>query len=103
MWHNAVTMTLERRPETLTPPFLQAARLAGAMERDLHYTVDEKQKSVLITEEGYEAAEDVLQARAPLINSLCAPAGAAPGTGILWHLRRPSRSRSLRCCCIGDG
>ena len=34
------------------------------MERDLHYTVDEKQKSVLITEEGYEAAEDVLQVRA---------------------------------------
>jgi preprotein translocase subunit SecA len=41
--------------------YQQAAQLAEAMERDLHYTVDEKQKSILITEEGYEAAEDVLQ------------------------------------------
>ena len=41
--------------------YQQAAQLAEAMERDLHYTVDEKQKSILLTEEGYEAAEDVLQ------------------------------------------
>ena len=27
----------------------------------MHYTVDEKQRNVLLTEEGYEAAEDVLQ------------------------------------------
>ncbi len=27
----------------------------------MHYTVDEKQKSVLLTEDGYEAVEDVLQ------------------------------------------
>lgn len=31
------------------------------MLRDTHYTVDEKQKSILITEEGYEAAEEVLE------------------------------------------
>ena len=31
------------------------------MQRDLHYTIDEKQKAVLITDDGYEAAEDVLQ------------------------------------------
>ena len=41
--------------------YMQAAQLADALERDFHYTVDEKQKSILITEEGYEAAEDVLQ------------------------------------------
>ena len=46
--------------------YQQAAQLAEAMERNLHYTVDEKQKSILITEEGYEAAEDVLQVRHPL-------------------------------------
>lgn len=43
--------------------YQHAAQLAEAMERDLHYTVDEKQKSILLTEEGYEAAEDVLQVR----------------------------------------
>lgn len=41
----------------------QAAQLAGALQRDFHYTVDEKQRSILLTEDGYEAAEDVLQAR----------------------------------------
>ena len=50
--------------EQSSEKYKQAARLAEAMERNLHYTVDEKQKSVLITEEGYEAAEDVLQVHA---------------------------------------
>ena len=45
--------------------YMQAAQLADALERDFHYTVDEKQKSILITEEGYEAAEDVLQVAFP--------------------------------------
>lgn len=36
-------------------------KLAAALERDYHYTVDEKQKNVLLTEDGYEAAEQVLQ------------------------------------------
>lgn len=49
--------------EKSSEKYRQAARLAGALERDLHYTVDEKQKSILITEEGYEAAEDVLQVK----------------------------------------
>ena len=39
----------------------QAAKIAEALTRDVHYTVDEKQKSVLLTEDGYEAVEDVLQ------------------------------------------
>ena len=56
------------------------------MERDLHYTVDEKQKSVLITEEGYEAAEDVLQVCAAQPSSLLMPDAAAAGTGrVLFH------------------
>lgn len=56
------------RPCLLTAPLpasrpapVQAAKIAGALARDLHYTVDEKQRNVLLTEEGYEAAEDVLQ------------------------------------------
>jgi preprotein translocase subunit SecA len=43
-----------------TPP-PQAAKIADALARDVHYTVDEKQKNVLLTEDGYEAVEDVLQ------------------------------------------
>lgn len=42
---------------------MQAAKLAGALAKAVHYTVDEKQRNVLLTEEGYEAAEDVLQVR----------------------------------------
>ena len=45
---------------------VQAAKIAEALGRDTHYTVDEKQKNVLLTEEGYEAAEDVLAVRWPL-------------------------------------
>lgn len=41
--------------------YIQAAKIADAFEKDYHYKVDEKQKSVLLTEEGYEAAEDLLQ------------------------------------------
>src|SRR6056300_787050 len=41
--------------------YIQAAKIADAFERDFHYKVDEKQKSVLLSEEGYEAAEDLLQ------------------------------------------
>ena len=35
--------------------------MADALSCELHYTVDEKQKAVLITDDGYEAAEDVLE------------------------------------------
>ncbi|XP_042515546.1 protein translocase subunit SecA, chloroplastic [Macadamia integrifolia] len=40
--------------------YYKAAKIAAAFERDLHYTVDEKQKSVLLTEQGYEDAEEIL-------------------------------------------
>jgi len=41
----------------------KASKIADALTRDVHYTVDEKQKSVLLTEDGYEAVEDVLQVK----------------------------------------
>ena len=41
--------------------YYKAARLAEVLQPGEHYTVDEKQKSVLMTEDGYEAAEDVLE------------------------------------------
>jgi preprotein translocase subunit SecA len=31
---------------------MKAAKIADALSRDVHYTVDEKQKSVLLTEDG---------------------------------------------------
>lgn len=40
--------------------YYKAAKIASAFERDLHYTVDEKQKTVLLTEQGYEDAEEIL-------------------------------------------
>ncbi|KAJ9696830.1 hypothetical protein PVL29_008840 [Vitis rotundifolia] len=40
--------------------YYKAAKIALAFERDLHYTVDEKQKTVLLTEQGYEDAEEIL-------------------------------------------
>ena len=72
---------------------MQAARLAGAMERDLHYTVDEKQKSVLITEEGYEAAEDVLQVCAAQRSSWCMPLPQGQDEGFPRRFLAPSLRR----------
>ncbi|GJP35744.1 hypothetical protein CLOM_g20273 [Closterium sp. NIES-68] len=43
--------------------YYKAAKLANAFVRDVHYTVDEKQKAVLLTEEGYEEAETLLGVR----------------------------------------
>jgi preprotein translocase subunit SecA len=40
--------------------YLQSAKIADAFEKDFHYKVDEKQKSILLSEEGYEAAEELL-------------------------------------------
>lgn len=41
--------------------YIKACKIGAALVKDVHYTVDEKQRNVLLTEEGYEAAEDVLQ------------------------------------------
>lgn len=43
--------------------YYKAAKIAAAFERDLHYTVDEKQKSVLLTEQGYEDAEEIVDVK----------------------------------------
>ncbi|KAG0466706.1 hypothetical protein HPP92_018286 [Vanilla planifolia] len=40
--------------------YYKAAKIATAFERDIHYTVDEKQKTVLLTEQGYEDSEEIL-------------------------------------------
>ena len=67
------------------------------MERDLHYTVDEKQKSVLITEEGYEAAEDVLQvcaAAQPGSRYMLLHQGQQEGIVQDWHFLAPSLRRN---------
>lgn len=51
--------------------YYKAAKLADALVKDEHYTVDEKQKSVLMTEDGYEAAEDVLEVRSSIQCATC--------------------------------
>ncbi|CAN6467050.1 unnamed protein product [Victoria cruziana] len=43
--------------------YYKAAKIAAAFERDLHYTVDEKQKTILLTEQGYEDAEVILDVK----------------------------------------
>ncbi|KAI3506528.1 hypothetical protein L1887_21087 [Cichorium endivia] len=43
--------------------YYKAAKIASAFERDIHYTVDEKQKNVLLTEQGYADAEEILQVK----------------------------------------
>ena len=46
--------------EAASDRYVKAAKIAEAFALDVHYTVDEKQKSVLLTEEGFEAAEEIL-------------------------------------------
>jgi preprotein translocase subunit SecA len=43
--------------------YKRATQLADGLQRDYHYTVDEKQKGILLTEEGYEVSEDILQVK----------------------------------------
>ncbi|MCD7457721.1 Protein translocase subunit SA1, chloroplastic [Datura stramonium] len=43
--------------------YYKAAKVAAAFERDIHYTVDEKQKNVLLTEQGYADAEEILDVK----------------------------------------
>ncbi|XP_010679492.1 protein translocase subunit SecA, chloroplastic isoform X1 [Beta vulgaris subsp. vulgaris] len=40
--------------------YYKAAKIAAAFEQDVHYTVDEKQKTVLLMEQGYQDAEEIL-------------------------------------------
>lgn len=41
--------------------YYKAAKIASAFERDIHYTVDEKQKTVLLSEQGYQDCEEILE------------------------------------------
>lgn len=43
--------------------YYKAAKIATAFERDIHYTVDEKQKTVLLTEQGYGDTEEILDVK----------------------------------------
>ncbi|ONI14694.1 hypothetical protein PRUPE_3G002700 [Prunus persica] len=40
--------------------YYKAAKIAAVFEQEIHYTVDEKQKTVLLTEQGYEDSEEIL-------------------------------------------
>ncbi|MGG6265684.1 preprotein translocase subunit SecA [Leptolyngbya sp. AN03gr2] len=46
--------------ERPTEKYLQAAGVARALKRDDHYEVDEKQRNILLTDEGFIAAEQFL-------------------------------------------
>lgn len=56
-----VSVALPGTAEKPSEKYIKAAKLASALAPKVHYTVDEKQKSILITDDGYEAAEDVLE------------------------------------------
>lgn len=43
--------------------YYKATKIASAFERDIHYTVDEKQKTILLTEQGYADAEEILDVK----------------------------------------
>ncbi|MBR8836672.1 MAG: preprotein translocase subunit SecA [Stigonema ocellatum SAG 48.90 = DSM 106950] len=46
--------------ERPTEKYLQAAQIATALKKDEHYEVDEKARNVLLTDEGFAEAEDLL-------------------------------------------
>lgn len=46
--------------ERPTEKYLQASEIAAQLEPEVHYEVDEKQRNVLMTDEGFEKAEQLL-------------------------------------------
>ncbi|KAJ9543134.1 hypothetical protein OSB04_022841 [Centaurea solstitialis] len=56
-------LAMERPAEKPSEQYYKAAKIAAAFERDIHYTVDEKQKNVLLTEQGYADAEEILEVK----------------------------------------
>eukprot|EP00873_Tetraselmis_striata_P021503 jgi/Tetstr1/441767/TSEL_003131.t1 len=54
-------LIISGQAEAPGPKYYKAAKIAAAFAKDVHYTVDEKQKNAVLTEDGYEAAEDILQ------------------------------------------
>ncbi|WP_439566380.1 DEAD/DEAH box helicase, partial [Gloeocapsopsis crepidinum] len=49
--------------ERPTEKYLQAAQVAGALQKEEHYEVDEKAHNVILTDEGFAAAEEMLQVK----------------------------------------
>ncbi len=47
--------------ERPTEKYLGAAQIALQLEKEKHYEVDEKQRNIILTDEGFEAAEKLLQ------------------------------------------
>lgn len=47
--------------ERPTEKYLRAAAIANALQRDEHYEVDEKQRNILLTDEGFIEAEKLLE------------------------------------------
>ena len=45
-------VTLAPPPARPSDKYYKAAKIADALTKDVHYTVDEKQRSVLLTEDG---------------------------------------------------
>uniref|UniRef100_A0A061SHA1 Protein translocase subunit SecA n=1 Tax=Tetraselmis sp. GSL018 TaxID=582737 RepID=A0A061SHA1_9CHLO len=54
-------LIISGQAEAPSVKYYKAAKIADAFVRDVHYTVEEKQKNIILTEDGYEAAEDILQ------------------------------------------
>lgn len=76
--------------------YSKACRLAAALVKGVHYTVDEKQRSVLLTEDGYEAAEDVLQ-----VGGL--EGGVRRGEGVIAGWRDPGFRRGAVSWRVDSG
>jgi preprotein translocase subunit SecA len=49
--------------ERPTEKYLQAAQVAAALQKEEHYEVDEKAHNVILTDEGFAAAEEMLQVK----------------------------------------
>lgn len=45
-------LIISGQAEKPSEKYIKAGKLAGALARDVHYTVDEKQRNVLLTEDG---------------------------------------------------
>lgn len=56
-------MMLAGNADKPSEKYLKACKLAAALAPATHYTVDEKRNTILVTDDGYEAAEDVLGVR----------------------------------------
>ena len=74
-------LIISGQAEKPSAKYLKASRLADAMARDVHYTVDEKQRNVLLTEAGCGRSSRASLAGAARVSG--AGAGVAPGRAAL--------------------